>query len=99
MKSASECQRRAQECMRKAETASDPDDRSGWMKLAEDWTSLSMLPCRVTPIALEGGHLPNRNNRSGWLKRLLRGSRIGSSYDGTTPFGGLVSGSTGIGDF
>ena len=59
--------------MRKAETASDPDDRIGWMMLAEDWTTLSTLPCRVAPIALEDAHPPNRNDRSGWLKRLLRG--------------------------
>ena len=59
--------------MRKAEIASDPDDRSGWMMLAEDWTTLSTLPCRATHIALDGARPPNRNDRSGWLKRLLRG--------------------------
>jgi hypothetical protein len=59
--------------MRKAEIASDPDDRNGWMMLAEDWTNLSTLPCRVAPNALEHTHHPNRNDRSGWLKRLLRG--------------------------
>jgi hypothetical protein len=59
--------------MRKAEIASNPDDRNGWMMLAEDWTSLSTLPCRVVPNALEHAHHSNRNDRSGWLKRLLRG--------------------------
>jgi hypothetical protein len=73
VKSASECRQRAQECRRKAEAASHPDDRGGWMKLAEDWTSLSTLPCRVVPHTPERARHPNRNDRSGWLKRLLRG--------------------------
>ena len=39
--------------MRKAETASNPADRIGWMELAEDWTTLGKLPFRVTPHALD----------------------------------------------
>ncbi|MGA8610174.1 MAG: hypothetical protein WB760_00375 [Xanthobacteraceae bacterium] len=73
MKSANECQRRAQECMRKAETASNPADRIGWMELAEDWTTLGKLPFRVPSHSPEDARPPNRTDRNGWLKRLLRG--------------------------
>jgi hypothetical protein len=59
--------------MRKAETAADMADRAGWMQLAEDWTTLSKLPFRVAPDAAAPEHVPNRNDRIGWLRRLLRG--------------------------
>ena len=73
MKGFSECQQRAQECMRKADTAANAADRIGWMQLAEDWTTLSKLPFRVAPDASTRELPLNRNDRVGWLKRLLRG--------------------------
>jgi hypothetical protein len=73
VKSVSECQQRAQECMRKAETAANTADGAGWMQLAEDWTTLSKLPFRVAPEASPGERPLNRTDRVGWLKRLLRG--------------------------
>ena len=73
MRSVSECQQRAQECMRKAETAANTADRVGWMQLAEDWTTLSKLPFRVAPDTSAQQRPLNRNDRIGWLKRLLRG--------------------------
>jgi len=72
VKSVSECQQRAQECMRKAETAANTADRAGWVQLAEDWTSLSNLPFRVAPDAPAGERPLDRNDRIGWLRRLLR---------------------------
>jgi hypothetical protein len=72
VKNASECRRRAQECVHKAEAASNPADRIGWMELAEDWTTLSTLPFRVAPRSLEDVRIENDADRSGWLKRLLR---------------------------
>jgi hypothetical protein len=59
--------------MRKAETAANTVDRVGWMQLAEDWTTLSKLPFRVAPEVPTREDPPNRNDRIGWLKRLLRG--------------------------
>jgi len=73
VKSASECRQRAQECIRKADTASNAADRIGWMGLAEDWTTLSNLPFRAAPCSLKDSLPPNKTDRSGWLKRLLRG--------------------------
>ena len=73
MKSVGECQQRAQECIRKAETTANPADRVGWMQLAEDWTTLSRLPFRVAPATSTSERPLNRNDRIGWLKRLLRG--------------------------
>jgi hypothetical protein len=73
MKSVSECEARAQACMRKAETAANMTDRDGWTQLAEDWTTLSKLPFRVAPEASAPESHPDRSDRIGWLKRLLRG--------------------------
>jgi hypothetical protein len=74
VKSVSECQQRAQECMRKAEAAANTADGAGWMQLAEDWTTLSKLPFRVAPDDASAGERPlDRIDRIGWLKRLLRG--------------------------
>jgi hypothetical protein len=73
MKSVSECQARAQVCMRKAEIAAHATDRAGWMQLAEDWTTLSKLPFRVAPDPSAPERPLNRIDRVGWLKRLLRG--------------------------
>jgi hypothetical protein len=73
VKSVIERQQRAQKCMRKAETAANTADRAGWMQLAEDWTTLSRLPFRVAPDASTSERPLNRNDRIGWLKRLLRG--------------------------
>jgi hypothetical protein len=73
VKSVSECQQRAQDCVGKAQNAANPADRAGWMQLAEDWTTLSKLPFRVAPQAFARERLLNRTDRVGWLKRLLRG--------------------------
>jgi hypothetical protein len=43
MKKTNEHQKRAEECIRKAETAPTPADRTGWLKLAADWTALSQI--------------------------------------------------------
>jgi hypothetical protein len=59
--------------MRKAETAASTADRVGWMQLAEDWTTLSKLPFRVVSDAPTRERPVIRNDRIGWLKRLLRG--------------------------
>jgi hypothetical protein len=72
VKSVSECQLRAQKCMRKAEAAANTADRAGWMLLAEDWTTLSKLPFRVGADVSTRQRPLNRNDRIGWLKRLLR---------------------------
>ncbi len=73
MKSASECEQRAQECMRRAGTAANAADRVGWAQLAEDWTTLSKLPFRVAPDSSARERPLNQIDRIGWLKRLLRG--------------------------
>jgi hypothetical protein len=46
MKTTSEYQKRAEECIRKAGTAPTPADRAGWLKLAADWTALSQIGSR-----------------------------------------------------
>lgn len=38
------CRERARECRRKAEVVSHPRDRAQWLKLAEDWLALSLIP-------------------------------------------------------
>jgi hypothetical protein len=58
--------------MRKAEAAANTADRAGWMLLAEDWTTLSKLPFRVGADVSTRQRPLNRNDRIGWLKRLLR---------------------------
>jgi hypothetical protein len=75
MKSVSECERRAQDCMRKAEVAVSAADRAGWMQLAEDWTTMSKVPFRMASeiSAAEPERPQSRIGRTGWLKRLLRG--------------------------
>jgi hypothetical protein len=73
VKSESECEQRARECMRKAEAAANAGDRVGWAQLAEDWTTLSKLPFRAAPDTSTRERPLNRIDRIGWLKRLLRG--------------------------
>ena len=41
MKSAHECQRRAEECRQRADLAAHPDDKMGWLRSAEDWENLA----------------------------------------------------------
>jgi hypothetical protein len=43
----SEYKKRAEGCIRKAETASSAADRAGWLKLAADWTRLSEISFRA----------------------------------------------------
>lgn len=45
------CRERAQECRRKAKILSDPRDRSRWLKLAEEWTTLSRIPFQSDAVA------------------------------------------------
>jgi hypothetical protein len=44
MRDPSEYQKRAEECLRKAEIASTAIDRADWLKFAEDWKELSRVP-------------------------------------------------------
>jgi hypothetical protein len=53
MKTTSEYQKRAEECIRKAETAPTPADRAGWLKLAADWTALSQIQFQAISDAVE----------------------------------------------
>jgi hypothetical protein len=53
MENNSEYRKRADECIRKAENAPNPADRAGWLKLAEEWTTLSRISFRTAPDALE----------------------------------------------
>jgi hypothetical protein len=51
MRGTNEHQKRAEECIRKAETAPTPADRAGWLKLAADWTALSQIRFQVVSDA------------------------------------------------
>jgi hypothetical protein len=53
MRNTSEFQKRAEECIRKAEAAPNPADRAGWLKLAADWTALSEIPFQAVSGAVE----------------------------------------------
>jgi hypothetical protein len=56
MSNASEYQKRAEECIRKAETAPKPADRAGWLKLAADWIALSRIRFQQITDPLEREH-------------------------------------------
>jgi hypothetical protein len=56
MKKTNEHQKRAEECIRKAETAPTPADRAGWLKLAADWTALSRIRFQKITDPLEREH-------------------------------------------
>jgi len=53
MRETNEHQKRAEECIRKAETAPTPADRAGWLKLAADWTALSQIQFQAISDAVE----------------------------------------------
>jgi len=44
MGSASEYQKRAADCLERAEIVTGPIDRARWVQLAEQWSALSRLP-------------------------------------------------------
>jgi hypothetical protein len=41
VKSALEYQRKAEECRQRADCAVHPDDKTGWLRAAEDWQKLA----------------------------------------------------------
>jgi hypothetical protein len=41
VKNALEYQRKAEECRQRAECAVHPDDKTGWLRAAEDWQKLA----------------------------------------------------------
>jgi hypothetical protein len=53
MEKTNEYQKRAEECIRKAETAPKPADRAGWLKLGADWTALSRIQFQVISDSVE----------------------------------------------
>jgi hypothetical protein len=67
MRNTSEYQKRAEECIRKAETVPNPADRAGWLKLAADWTALGF---RSTLSLMPSGALVERR------KEITRGQLL-----------------------
>jgi hypothetical protein len=47
MNDTSDYKKRAEACIRKAETTSNAADRAGWLKLATDWRALSEISFRA----------------------------------------------------
>ena len=43
MKSAKEYQRKAEDCKQRADLALRPDDKAGWLQLAQGWQDLALL--------------------------------------------------------
>ena len=41
MKSARDYQRKAEECLHRADRAADPDHKAGWLRAAQDWQNLA----------------------------------------------------------
>jgi hypothetical protein len=64
MRDQGEYQQRAEECLRKAEIAGTASDRAGWLKLAEDWKSLSRIPFRRRTDFVARGTLANEHRRA-----------------------------------
>jgi hypothetical protein len=63
MSSASDYQKRAEWCAKRAQLVTRADDRTRWLELADEWMALSRiqfqkLPLRNEPATLWRGHSP-----------------------------------------
>jgi hypothetical protein len=60
MGSALEYEKRAEACRKRAQTLSDPRDRAQWLKLADDWMTVSRMQFHTLPErgAVDGRPLP-----------------------------------------